>query len=521
MRALVIVGHGSHLNGDSSLPVYEHAERIKATGEFDEVVECFWKEEPSMRHVLDTVEAEDVSVVPAFISEGYFTQQVIPRELRLDGHITHKGGKIIRYAGPLGTFEGMADVILERAEDLLRDKEIPPGQRALVLLGHGTDLNKSSGGVIYLNAGRIRERGVYDLVEVGFLDQEPGIGEVVENVEAENVILIPMFIAEGWHTRETIPKDLGLTCEVTVREHKTIFYGAPVGTHPSMANLIAARARETVREEQVAGSVTWALSARSRAAASREAFAAWIEASVEGRVFGQVLIRRTSPACYSLRHQDDANAEDLKVHEDPRTAREIAKLTEAGEYRPLKSSPNLRRGWEIRASDAGELAVAMNYLYPAGIVHWHLLREGRLEITNLRTNAARQSGIYKRIQRLSDKGVQDAARACCEDKVCLKKTLWDVDERTALEMERGEGEIPCPEPCSVFISFARRVRLFERERDLDAAGLSSSEKEDLVALVEAAATGEVRFAREAEFEEPLNERRMRYRRHTLVPKLRS
>jgi sirohydrochlorin cobaltochelatase len=60
--------------------------------------------------------------------------------------------------------------------------------------------------------------------------------------------LIPVFIAEGWHTRETIPEDLGLTGEVTVREDKTIFYGAPVGTHPSMANLIVARARETERE---------------------------------------------------------------------------------------------------------------------------------------------------------------------------------------------------------------------------------------------------------------------------------
>ena len=265
------------------------------------------------------------------------------------------------------------------------------------------------------------------------------------------------------------------------------------------------------------------MSARSRAAASREAFAAWIQASVEGRVFGQVLIRRSSPACYSLRHRDDANAEDLKVHEDPRAAREIAKRTEAGEYRPLKSSPNLRRGWEIRASDAGELAVAMNYLYPAGIVHWHLHREGSLEITNLRANAARQSGIYKRIQRLSDKGVQEAARACCEDAVCLKKALWDVDEKTPLEMHRGDGEIPCPEPCSIFVSFARRVRVFEREeRDLDADSLSPSEKEDMIALVEAAASGAggVKFAREAEFERSLNVRRLRYRRLSLVPKLR-
>src|ERR671916_4475 len=234
MKALVIVGHGSHLNEDSSLPVYEHAQRIRATGEFDEVVECFWKEEPSMRHVLDTVESDEVYVVPAFISEGYFTQQVIPREFGLEGSVTRKGSKTVRYAGPLGTFEGMPDVILERTRDLMRGKEAS-GRTALVLLGHGTDLNKSSGGVIYLNAGRIRERGLYDLVEVGFLDQDPQIGEVVENLEAENVVLIPVFIAEGWHTRETIPEDLGLTSEVTRRGDRTIFYGAPVGTPPSMA----------------------------------------------------------------------------------------------------------------------------------------------------------------------------------------------------------------------------------------------------------------------------------------------
>ena len=38
MKALVIVGHGSHLNGDSSLPIYEHAARIREMGLFDEVV---------------------------------------------------------------------------------------------------------------------------------------------------------------------------------------------------------------------------------------------------------------------------------------------------------------------------------------------------------------------------------------------------------------------------------------------------------------------------------------------------
>jgi hypothetical protein len=265
-----------------------------------------------------------------------------------------------------------------------------------------------------------------------------------------------------------------------------------------------------------------ALSGRRENAAvgSREAFAAWVDGAPEGRVFGQVIVRPARPLGYSLRHTDDAREDSLRVSEDPHAAREIARLTEGGEYRPLKSSPNLRRGWELRVADARSLATAMNYLYPAGVVHWYLHREGRLNLTSFREHAARQSGIYKRVQRLSDQGVLDAARACCEDSVCLKKTLWDVDEDTPLDVDRGEGEIPCSEPCSIFVSFARRVRLFEREKDLETTGLSPSETEDLATLVEAAATGEVNFAREAEFEKPLNERRMRYRRLTLVPKLR-
>jgi hypothetical protein len=253
------------------------------------------------------------------------------------------------------------------------------------------------------------------------------------------------------------------------------------------------------------------------AAASCEAFATWVDGAPAGRVFGQVIIRPAPPAGYSLRHAADAEEEDLRVSEDPREAREIARFTAGGDYRPLKSSPNLRRGWELRVEDARSLATAMNYLYPAGIAHWYLFREGRLDLTSFRENAARQSGIYKRIQHLSDEGVLHAARACCDDAVCLKQTLWDIDEETPLEVDRGGGEIPCPEPCSIFVSFARRVRLFERENDDNR--LSASEKEDLAALVEAAATGEVKFAREAEFEKPLNERRMRYRRLSLVPKL--
>lgn len=252
--------------------------------------------------------------------------------------------------------------------------------------------------------------------------------------------------------------------------------------------------------------------------AAREDFAAWVRESEGGRSFAQVLVRYSGEG-YEIRHLEDIRREDLSLHTDPRAARDIAATTESGEHRPLKSSPNLRRGWLLRLEGEEELSIAMNYLYPAVIVHWHLHRRGELEITNFRDNAARQSGIYERVRHLTDRGVQNTARACCEDAVCLKRRLWDIDRETPLEAERGEGEIPCPEPCSLFISFARRVRIFEREREqlLEGEKFTASEREDLASLVGAAASGEVEFAREGEFEKPLNVRRMRYRSLTLTP----
>src|SRR5476651_2383116 len=93
--ALLIIGHGSTVNPDSSAPTFAHADEIKRRGLFGEVVCAFWKEEPGMRQVFHMIEADDVYVVPNFIGEGYFTQKVIPRELELDGEITVRGPRTV------------------------------------------------------------------------------------------------------------------------------------------------------------------------------------------------------------------------------------------------------------------------------------------------------------------------------------------------------------------------------------------------------------------------------------------
>src|SRR5687767_8894635 len=78
--------------------------------------------------------------------------------------------------------------------------------------------------------------------------------------------------------------------------------------------------------------------------------ARWDEVKV-----AQVLVKRT-PGGFELRHVDDANEEVGKLKAvRPIDARKIANSTAAGEYRPLKSTPDLPRGWMIRANSAPEL----------------------------------------------------------------------------------------------------------------------------------------------------------------------
>src|SRR5436309_3601374 len=104
--ALLIVAHGSTVNPDSSAPTLAHAAEIRRRTVFAEVQCAFWKEEPSLRDARFLFAPEtirEVYVVPNFISEGYFTQTVIPRELELTGKVTNRvSGGIWNYGESVG-----------------------------------------------------------------------------------------------------------------------------------------------------------------------------------------------------------------------------------------------------------------------------------------------------------------------------------------------------------------------------------------------------------------------------------
>ena len=255
--ALLIVGHGSTENPDSSAPYFEHAAEIRRRELFAEVHTCFWKEEPSMREALYMIDSGEVYVVPDFISEGYFTQEVIPRELDLTGRSSNVRGKTLHYCQPVGVHPSMTGLLLQRAREIAPDAN--PAETTLIITGHGTGLNQNSTKAIRDQVGLITASGAgFAHVTDAYMEEQPFIAEWDKLSPTENVIVVPFFIADGLHSYQDIPVLLGIEPEVgpaasqrEVFRHnphhlrgKTLYYSSAIGTGRHMADVILDQVRD-------------------------------------------------------------------------------------------------------------------------------------------------------------------------------------------------------------------------------------------------------------------------------------
>jgi sirohydrochlorin cobaltochelatase len=250
--ALLIVGHGSTVNPASSAPTLAHAAAIRSRGIFADVACCFWKEEPSLRDALVFFRdpaIRDVFVVPNFISEGYFTRTVIPRELELTGATTERrNGQVWKYCEPVGSHDSMTGHLLERA------REIAPGvseaDATLLIVAHGTSLNDNSAVAAKEQAEKIRALGRYADVLNVYMEEPPLVSDWMHLTKTPHVVVVPFFISDGLHSYEDIPALLGIdepaSRSQTDRGHqlhgRSLFYSTAIGTDPKFADVIIEQA---------------------------------------------------------------------------------------------------------------------------------------------------------------------------------------------------------------------------------------------------------------------------------------
>src|SRR5438552_9323664 len=262
--ALLIVAHGSTVNPDSSAPTLANAAEIRRRKVFADVACVFWKEEPSLRDALFVFDPEsirEVYVVPNFISEGYFTQTVIPRELELNGRITRRSnGQTWKYCEPVGNHPSMTELLLKRAYEVAT--AVSPAQTSLLIVAHGTDLNENSAVAAKREAEKIRALGKYAAVLNVYMEEAPMVSEWRKLTKTRHVVVVPFFISDGLHSYEDIPILLGIAVAAGVdcgrpgsappttahgeifRRNpyrigdRNLFYAPSIGTDPGIADLI-------------------------------------------------------------------------------------------------------------------------------------------------------------------------------------------------------------------------------------------------------------------------------------------
>jgi sirohydrochlorin cobaltochelatase len=259
--ALLIVAHGSTVNPDSSTPTLAHASEIRRRKVFVDVECAFWKEEPSLRDALflfDPKPIREVYVVPNFISEGYFTQTVVPRELELNGRITKRpSGQIWKYCEPVGNHSMMTELLLKRAGEVAQDAE--PAETSLLIVAHGTDLNENSAVAAKREAERIRGLAKYADVLNVYMEEPPLVSDWQKLTTTTNVVVVPFFISDGLHSYEDIPVLLGIASERSVSNRRaergeifrhnphringrSLFYAPSIGTDRGFADIIIEQA---------------------------------------------------------------------------------------------------------------------------------------------------------------------------------------------------------------------------------------------------------------------------------------
>jgi sirohydrochlorin cobaltochelatase len=190
---------------------------------------------------------------------------------------------------------------------------------------------------------------------------------------------------------------------------------------------------------------------------------------------GQLAGKRAADGSFALYHQDDAGRADLRSYEAPEAASEIARFDDAGNYRPLKTAPNLRRGWVLVLRDTEDIRRAIDFFYPGRLAAFAAWKANRLMTTSFRETLARQTGMYRVAAKISDEQADDLiANFCRSDGGCLRTILWRRDSSGTIASTKlpsakfdprvdqtGRGDVAtpllCQEICNLLVAEARNV----------------------------------------------------------------
>lgn len=122
---------------------------------------------------------------------------------------------------------------------------------AIVLAGHGSHISTDTGGRVWECVDQLRAWGVADEVTAAFWKEIPAFRHVLKTLVSEQVIVVPMFTAQGYFSKQIIPSEMGLTGQLTQQSGRIIYYTRPIGEHPAIAEIVQQRVTDGLRAAAV------------------------------------------------------------------------------------------------------------------------------------------------------------------------------------------------------------------------------------------------------------------------------
>lgn len=116
----------------------------------------------------------------------------------------------------------------------------------LILAGHGSHVSANTAGIVWGYVDQLRSWGVADEITACFWKEAPAIAQVLDTVEADDVVIAPVFTARGYFTSEVIPTELGLAAGSALRNGRRIRLTPPLGEHPQLQSIVERQLAATI-----------------------------------------------------------------------------------------------------------------------------------------------------------------------------------------------------------------------------------------------------------------------------------
>lgn len=119
---------------------------------------------------------------------------------------------------------------------------------ALVLAAHGSHITAQTAGTVWNIVDALRRRGIADEITATFYKEQPEFSQVLHTLDADQVVVIPLFTASGYFSQRIIPRDMALESVVTRRDSRTVYLTRSLGEHPAITEIILQRIHTVMRQ---------------------------------------------------------------------------------------------------------------------------------------------------------------------------------------------------------------------------------------------------------------------------------